>query len=229
MRGMGCSMPKKQVFPQSDDCLVRLFAVLLGAALVWLVPCTTSRAMGSLPTGPSEKGNESEISASSSPSDLIPAQVRLLADRQFQAVLEQEIVAARSEIVLTQHLFTTGERDIRSRRLANLLAEAVKRGVKVIVVLEIGREASTITKTNRKSARYLQRRGVKVYGDMSGTTVHAKVAVIDRRLVFLGSHDFTEQSLGRYRETSVVVDSPTIATSMLGFVESLEPFIYREP
>jgi phosphatidylserine/phosphatidylglycerophosphate/cardiolipin synthase-like enzyme len=77
-------------------------------------------------------------------------------------------------------------------------------------------------------ARYLQERGVRVYADMSGTVVHARVAVIDRRFVFLGSHDLTHQSLGRYREASLVVDSPSLAVDLLAFIESLEPVTYRE-
>ena len=90
------------------------------------------------------------------------------------------------------------------------------------------REISPVTQANRRTARFLAERGVLVYSDMSGTVVHAKLAVIDRRLVFIGSHDLTQQSLGRYREASMVVDSPTIATSVLGFIESLEPVRYRE-
>lgn len=188
-------------------------------------------AMGSLPTGPSESDNESEISsAGGGPTDMVTARVRLLPDREFQAVLEQEIAAARSEVVLTLHLFTAMEEvSRRSREMAELLAETAQRGVKVIVVLEIGKEVSPVTRANRKAARFLSGRGVHVYSDMSGTVVHAKVAVVDRRLVFIGSHDLTQQSLGHYREASVVIDSTTIATSVLGFVESLEPVKYREP
>jgi phosphatidylserine/phosphatidylglycerophosphate/cardiolipin synthase-like enzyme len=204
-----------------------LFGVL--ASLLLFLPAP-SLSMGSLPTGPSEKGNESEIAASPGLVDMLPARVKLLPDRQFQAVLEEEIAAARSEVVLTSHLFNVNpERNDRPRALAELLAETAGRGVKVIVVVEIGKENSVITKANRKAARFLQKRGVHVYADMSGTVVHAKVAVIDRQFVFIGSHDLTQQSLGRYRELSVVLDSPTMATSILGFVESLDPVTYRDP
>jgi len=161
---------------------------------------------------------------------MVTARVRLLPDREFQAVLEQEISAARSEVVLTLHLFTAMEEvNRRAREMAEVLAETAKRGVKVIVVVEIGKEVSPVTQANRKTARFLSERGVQVYSDMSGTVVHAKVAVIDRRLVFIGSHDLTQQSLGHYREVSIVVDSTTVATSVLGFVESLEPVKYSDP
>jgi phosphatidylserine/phosphatidylglycerophosphate/cardiolipin synthase-like enzyme len=187
-------------------------------------------AMGSLPTGPSEEGNRSEIVSPAGGSEMMSASLRLLADRQFQTHLEQEISAARDEVVICQHLFAIdGEmRDDRAQALADLLAQTAARGVEVIVVLEIGREVSPITISNRRTARYLQKRGVRVYSDMSGTIVHSRIAVIDRRLVFLGSHDLTHQSLGRYREASLLVDSSSLAFSVLSFIESLEPETYRD-
>jgi phosphatidylserine/phosphatidylglycerophosphate/cardiolipin synthase-like enzyme len=75
----------------------------------------------------------------------------------------------------------------------------------------------------------LGRRGVKVYVDGSGTTVHARFAVIDRRLVFIGSHDLTENSLGEHRELSLLVDSIAMASELLGRVESFKPVPYAEP
>ena len=187
-------------------------------------------AMGSLPTGPSEEGNQSEIVFPAGGSEMMSASLRLLTDRQFQPLLEQEISAARDEVVICQHLFAIdGEmRDDRALALADLLAQTAARGVEVIVVLEIGREVSPITISNRRTARYLQKRGVRVYADMSGTIVHSRVAVIDRQLVFLGSHDLTHQSLGRYREASLLVDSSSLAISVLAFIESLEPETYRD-
>ena len=136
--------------------------------------------------------------------------------------------SASAEIVLSTHLFdASGDRGGRVGRVVESLAAAVERGLEVIVVLEIGREASPITRANRATARLLQERGVRVYADMSGTTVHSRLAVIDRRLAFVGSHDLTVQSLGRYRETTLLVDSPVLALDLLRFVESLEPVPYR--
>jgi phosphatidylserine/phosphatidylglycerophosphate/cardiolipin synthase-like enzyme len=203
-------------------------------AMVVLALCLAApqavSAMGSLPTGPSEQGNQSEIVSPAGGSEMMSASLRLLADRQFQALLEQEISAARDEVVICQHLFAfDGEtRNDRALAIADLLAQTAARGVDVIVVLEIGKEISPITISNRRTARYLQKRGVRVYADMSGTIVHSRLAVIDRRHVFLGSHDLTHQSLGRYREASLLVDSPSLAVSVLAFIESLEPVTYRE-
>ncbi len=202
--------------------------LLLALTLLPLPPAL--HAMGSLPTGPSERSSNTEIVGATIMSDMLPAHVRLLTDREFQAVLETEIAAARSEVVLALHLFSVSEdRDDHPRAIADLLAETARRGVQVITILEIGKEVSPITRANREAAAYLQDRGVKVYSDMTGTTVHAKLAVIDRRLVFLGSHDLSQPSLANYREATLAVDSEALATAVLRFIESFDPVPYSKP
>jgi len=195
----------------------RLAAMILAAFT--LLP-SVALPMGSLPTGPSEEG----------PADGsgVLARVRLLEDGDFQEELLHRIDAASTEIVLSTHLFAAVEgKDDRVAQVVERLAAAVERGLEVIVVLEIGKEASHVTRANRVTARILQGRSVRVYSDMSGTTAHSRLAVIDRRFILVGSHDLSAQSLGRYRETTLVVDSPELARQALRFVESLDPVPYR--
>jgi phosphatidylserine/phosphatidylglycerophosphate/cardiolipin synthase-like enzyme len=185
-----------------------------------------------LPTGPSEKEDTVAIVPAPLKSfpGAIPAGVKILADRDFQATLESEIAAARSEITVCAYLFAAkdGPGD-RPGAIASRLAEAASRGVKVDVILEIGRESAAVTQANREAARMLGRRGVKVFVDGSGTTVHARFVVVDRRLVFIGSHDLTESSLGEHREVSLLVDSMVMASVLLEQVESFKPIPYAEP
>lgn len=176
--------------------------------------------MGSLPTGPSEEETKA--------ADGAYARVRLLPDREFQPELQRMIDSARREIVLSLHLFALEEgRKDRAAEIASHLAAAAERGLDVIVVLEIGREVSPVTRANRAAAEVLMNAGIRVYADMSGTTVHSKLAVIDRRFVMIGSHDLTQPSLGHYRETTLLVESPALAEEALRFVESLDPMPYR--
>ena len=189
-----------------------------------------AEAMGSLPSGPSEKNSDTELPGSHILVDAVPASVRLVTDREYLALLERYIGFARSEIVIVSYLFSAKERfDNEPRKMAEALAAAAARGVNVRVILEIGKESSNITQANREAARFLVKRGVKVFSDESGTVVHSKLAVIDNRLVFVGSHDLSSTSLGTFREATVVADSPSLALSVQGFIESLAPAPYREP
>jgi len=208
-----------------------LRSTLLGLVAIAVVP-SSAAAVFFLPTGPSEKEDVVVVAPAPAKSfpGTVPAGVKILADSDFQATLEGEIAAARSEITVCAYLFAAkdGLAD-RPGAIANRLAEAAGRGVKVEVILEIGRESATVTQANREAARMLGRRGVKVYVDGSGTTVHARFVVVDRHLSFIGSHDLTENSLGQHREVSLLVDSISMASGLLGQVETLKPVPYAEP
>jgi phosphatidylserine/phosphatidylglycerophosphate/cardiolipin synthase-like enzyme len=206
-------------------------ALRAALAVGLLVVPTTAAAFFSLPTGPSEKGDE--IGAPAAPQKTLPgtlpAGVKLLADREYQAALVEQIAAARSEIIVCAGLF--GARETvpdRARAVADRLAEAAGRGVKVEVILEIGLESAPATRANRAAARLLASRGVAVFADGSGSSVHASFVVVDRRLVFIGSHELSENSLGRYREASLLVDSPPLAAALLEQAASLKPVPYVE-
>lgn len=216
----------KRHFP-AGAAVVRSLLVVFAVAIVFVPP--DAAALFSLLTGPSEKQDEIPVAAAAAVPDMVPEGLKVLADRDFQVALESEIAAARSEITLAAYHFAAGETPAdRPRAVAERLAEAAGRGVKVEVILEIGRESAAVTRANRRAARMLGRRGVKVYVDGSGTTMHTRFVVIDRRLVFIGSHDLTEPSLGQYREASLLVDSPAMAAALLGGVESLKPVPYVE-
>jgi len=204
--------------------------VAMFVAAVISMPAGASAGF-SLLTGPSENEDAPSLvpgTAKAVPGT-VPAGVKVLADREFQAALESEIAAARTEITLCAYLFAAKDSLAdRPRAIADRLAEAAGRGVKVELILEVGRESDAVTRANREAARMLGRRGVKVLVDNSGTTVHAKFVVIDRRLVFIGSHDLTEKSLGQYREVSLRAESTELAAALLGQVDSYKPTPYGE-
>jgi len=221
-------VPGRRKLPARSPALRSTFLALVAIAVI---PSSAAAAFF-LPTGPSEKEDVVAVApapAKSSPGT-VSAGVKILADREFQATLESEIAAARFEITVCAYLFAAkdGLAD-RPGAIANRLAEAAGRGVKVDVILEIGRESAPVTQANREAARMLERRGVNVYVDGSGTTVHARFVVVDRRLVFIGSHELTENSLGQHREVSLLVDSAAMAEVLLGEVESFKPVPYAEP
>jgi phosphatidylserine/phosphatidylglycerophosphate/cardiolipin synthase-like enzyme len=201
--------------------------LIFGVSIFFTPP--GAAAFFSLPTGPTEKEDRPADAPAPLPPGMVPAAVKVLADREFQAALENEIAAASFEITLSAYLFAAKKTlNNRPRAIADRLIEAAGRGVKVEVILEIGRESAAVTQTNREAARLLGPRGVKVSVDTSGTTVHSRFVVIDRRLVFTGSHDLTENSLGNYREISLLAESPALAAALLGQLASLNPAPYAE-
>ena len=178
---------------------VRLLLFLLIAALTWATPC-------SLQAGTNAKGT-----------------TVLLKNREYGDALLEGIRAARSSIICSFYLFKiTDSRNNQPRRIAEELVNAGKRGVNVTVILE--RDAGTkdpLGEENRHTSAFLSRGGVKVRFDSPAIVTHAKVAVIDGRFVFLGSHNLTQSALRRNNELSVRIDSPEMAAEVTAYLERL--------
>lgn len=150
------------------------------------------------------------------------AKVTLLRNQEYSAALIQSLRTAQSSIVLSYYLFKVS--DIRGNlpgKVAEELVAARRRGVDVTVYLERRRGKDPLMGDNRRTAALLHRSGVRVLFDSPDVTTHTKAAVIDRRLVFLGSHNLTQGALRRNNELSVLIDSPDLAAEVLSYLDRL--------
>ena len=164
---------------------------------------------------------QAEASAGNSPED---GRVRLLEDREYFPAFMKAIDGAKSEIVMSFFLFkTNGYHKSYTDRILSRLARAAKRGIRVRIILEegTGTKDSETDKSNRKTAARLKAKGLDVCFDSPSTTTHTKVAVIDKRFIFLGSHNLTNSALKYNHELSVIIDSPQLAVETLQYIDSL--------
>lgn len=153
-------------------------------------------------------------------------EMRLLTNKEYFPALEDKIRNAGEEILVSVYLFrTTESKRNLATKLRESLSSAASRGVKVTVLLEkedTRRKGSSLNEDNAYTAKALSRGGVKVYFDTPDTTTHTKMVVIDRRFVFIGSHNFTDSALGRNNEASVMMDSFQIAKEAISFIKGIE-------
>jgi phosphatidylserine/phosphatidylglycerophosphate/cardiolipin synthase-like enzyme len=150
--------------------------------------------------------------------------VTLLMDGDYFPALQKGIRQARQEIALSVFYFkTTGGRDSHSEEILTDLLAAATRGVRVDVVFEKGRPGDNVSRDNEKAARRLKKGGVRVCMDTPDTTTHAKLVVIDRRFLFIGSHNLTQSALKYNHEVSVLIDSAPLAEDALRYVKSICP------
>ncbi len=156
------------------------------------------------------------------------ARTTLLKNREFSDALLEGVHSARKSIYFSFFLFKiTDSRTNLPRRIAEELIQAKKRGVEVTVLLErqsadrtsAGRDSLDFD--NRRTAELLNKGGVKVYFDSPGVTTHTKVAVIDGRFVFLGSHNLSQSALRHNNELSVMLDSPEMAAEVTAYLDRL--------
>jgi len=149
---------------------------------------------------------------------------RLLMDRDYLPALLDGIDQARREIALTVFFFkTNGFKDNQPDRVLSHLREAARRGVKVEVVVEQGQEGDNISGDNAETVKKLKAAGIAVCMDGPDRTTHAKMVIIDRRYLFVGSHNLTQSALKYNHEVSVRIDSPSLAEEALRYMKSLCP------
>jgi len=161
-----------------------------------------------------------------------PLSVVLLRNEEFFHRLLKEIKESKKEIDMAMYLIRAGNVGISHRpsgspgnrveTILNALVNAARRGVKVRVILERSLEpGDTVTSDNREAGMRLKEGGVEVNFDSLRRRSHSKVVVIDSRLTFIGSHNFTEAALGFNNELSVLIDSPECASMAKRYIASL--------
>jgi phosphatidylserine/phosphatidylglycerophosphate/cardiolipin synthase-like enzyme len=156
-------------------------------------------------------------------SDFPAGRVTLLKNREYAEAFIRGIREARSSIVISTYLFKVADTGNNvPRRIADELINARRRNVAVTVILESSADRTdNLNRENHHAADILARGGVKVFFDSPRITSHAKVAVIDGRYVYLGSHNLTQGALVHNNELSVFVDSPEMAAEIRSYLDRL--------
>lgn len=152
-----------------------------------------------------------------------PCKVTPLVNRDFFPALLAAVDEARGEILISVFSFKAGvHKKSRPDVLVEHLARAVERGVDVRVILEdSSAPGSSVAGQNAKTKIILEKRGVKVYMDDPARTTHTKLVVVDQRLVFVGSHNFTSSAFGHNNEITMMIEQPGLAEEVRAYILKL--------
>ena len=145
------------------------------------------------------------------------AKVSILANEQYVKSILRDIERAKHRIYMAMFMFKAdGDRRNPSSMIERALIRAARHGVKVYVILEKSKDdrKSIASRSNKKTAKYLKRAGIKVKFDSEERMLHTKAVVIDD-IVYIGSHNLTRSGLGRNCETSVKIKSKEVADEMV--------------
>jgi cardiolipin synthase len=136
--------------------------------------------------------------------------------RQMRKLLYYSINSARESICLTTAYFTP------SRRMLQILENAVKRGVEVKLLLPGKSDVSSAHYAGRAFFAKLLRSGVRIY-NYHGEILHAKTSVFDELWSIIGSANLDFQSLRRNDEGNVGIIDREFGEQMAGiFSEDLK-------
>jgi hypothetical protein len=151
--------------------------------------------------------------------------------KYFPAVNEAITKAQRSiKVVMFAVESSLSRPDSKPNKLVNGLIEAKNRGVDVEVILDqnvdfVQRRHASDWETKIKSTRAYKRlkeAGIRVYYDEPARYTHAKTVIIDKKIVILGSTNWTESSFDNNIETSVLINSPELAEEILFYLKTIK-------
>ncbi|MEO0233824.1 MAG: phospholipase D-like domain-containing protein [candidate division WOR-3 bacterium] len=108
--------------------------------------------------------------------------------------------------------------------IQNSLINAVKRGVKVVVIVDQSSWNPSLSVKNDEYVKYMKQFGVEVYFDMPDITTHAKFVVIDSTITVVGSTNWSFYALAKNNECAVAVKSRDISLKYEDFFEKLYKF-----
>lgn len=107
-----------------------------------------------------------------------------------------------------------------SNQLIAELIRAVKKGVRVEVILEISEDRRR-NEENYYTGKILSRNGVKVYYDTVQKTTHAKLIVVDGLYTVVGSTNWTYSGLTKNNEASVLITSREVARAFQEYFKKI--------
>ena len=159
----------------------------------------------------------------------IPDNAELLLDTAYYPALMKDLSRARDSIAMILYLFkTTDYRTALPDRLVQMLVRKHAQGVDVSLLLNVDRGdtphgiGDSLNDTNLHTAKRLEGKGIHVYLDSPRRTTHAKVVVIDKKIVYIGSHNLTQSALRYNHEVSVRIVSPDMAQEIINYMEALK-------
>ena len=153
----------------------------------------------------------------------------LLLDTAYYPSLMKDLSRAHDSIAMILYLFkTTDYRTALPDHLVRMLVRKHEQGIDVSLLLNVDRDdiphgiGDSLNDTNLHTAKHLEEKGISVYLDSPRTTTHAKVVVIDKKIVYIGSHNLTQSALRYNHEVSVRIVSPDMAQELISYMEALK-------
>ena len=126
------------------------------------------------------------------------------------------IDAARGSIDL---LLSTAE--LEENPLLDRLIAASHRGVKVRVLLDASAWAPSITAKNSPTVDYLQSMGIEARLDDHEITLHAKLLIVDRRVVLLGSTNWNHFAFTEHVQANLLVECQPVGEAFAVYFDRL--------
>ena len=160
------------------------------------------------------------------------AEVEDISGGKYFPAVKEAIRGAKKSINIAMFTIESSlvKQDSKPNQLIDALIEAKKRGVEVEVVLDqnidfVQRRRTSDWEERAKSTtayKRLKDAGIKVYYDEPARYTHAKTIVIDKKIVILGSTNWTASAFDNNIETDILVNSEKLAQEILSYLKTIK-------
>ncbi len=111
--------------------------------------------------------------------------------------------------------------DVANVPLWSPLVAAAERGVDVRVLLDASDWAPEITVDNQRVVTYLSEHGIACRLDDPEVTVHAKLVVVDRAVVVLGSTNWNRYAFAEHEQANVAIENDQVGAAFATYFDRL--------
>lgn len=141
------------------------------------------------------------------------ARVQVFSGGAYPQLVVPLLQGAKSSIDSSQFVWRwytrTSKRHVMG--LSYAVLDAARRGVRVRVLLNRESKGAPLNRYNENTAKQLRQAGVKVKFGRTGRADHAKLWIIDRHILVVGSHNMTARSMTCNWEMGVIIWSELAA------------------
>lgn len=140
---------------------------------------------------------------------------RLLVDKDYFPALHKALREAKDSVYVAMYIIGIPDKEDTANPASVLvddLVNAKARGVKVKVVLD-----DTKFNISYNAFKRLKQAGIDVHLDSPASVLHGKGVVIDNKLCFIGSTNWTRASIEDNREFTLAIDSPELARQFIDY------------
>jgi phosphatidylserine/phosphatidylglycerophosphate/cardiolipin synthase-like enzyme len=148
----------------------------------------------------------------------------LYADGGYDNVVRPLVDGAKTSIQLCTYGMNVDPKDTKSpvTQLVNKLGAAVKRGVKVQVLLDLSPDSfETGNDINTDAAAYLKSLGCEVRSDPKEVITHAKFITIDGKTSVLGSNNWGYGGFEAYHEVGARISAPKAVSGLVDYFNGI--------
>lgn len=160
--------------------------------------------------------------------DIQDGSFTILNDDEYIGSFVQDVAGAEKNITCALFMYKIDNYDINNLDepiplITSALVNAAKRNVNVTIIFEKSDYKDDLSnKYNKTTATYLKKHGINVLFDNEHKKLHAKLCLIDDKIIYTGSHNFTYSAMKKNSENSVRIISYKEAEKVKEYFKTIQ-------